>query len=117
MINRKILTVAKILRQRMTKAEEILWDELKGNKVGRKFRRQMPFVFGAYKYVADFYCPQNKLIIELDGEVHEDLEIKDYDEFREDIFKEMGYEILRFKNEEITNSLDKVINKISKFIK
>jgi len=117
MINRSVLKNAKVLRNRMTRAEEILWEELRNNKLGVKFRRQAPFVFGAYKYIADFYCASKKLIIELDGNIHDDADIKEHDEFREDIFGEMAYKILRFSNEEVFDNLSEVINQINQLIK
>jgi len=96
----------------MTPAERILWQELRNKKLGAKFRRQMPFVFGIYRYVADFYCPQRKLIIEIDGGIHNDPEVKEIDIFREDIFKLSGYKIIRFNNEEVLHNLNSVINEI-----
>lgn len=108
--------MAKILRKQMTPAEKILWEKLRRGVLGKKFRRQMPFVFGAYYYVADFYCAECKLIIEIDGDIHNLGEIKEHDDFREDVFKEMGYEILRFKNEEVLNNIRSVVEKIKKLI-
>ena len=110
--NTKVLKQAKLLRQRMTPAEKILWQELRNKKLGVKFRRQMPFVFGIYRYVADFYCPQRKLIIEIDGGVHNDPEVKEIDIFREDIFKLSGYKIIRFKNKEVEYTIKGVIERI-----
>jgi imidazole glycerol-phosphate synthase subunit HisF len=111
-----IFDIAKKLRQSMTPAERILWEKVKNNSLGIKIRRQEAFIFGAYRYVADFYCPALKLIIEIDGDIHEDKEIKEIDEFREDIFKEMGYKVIRFNNEAVINDLDKVIKKIKEEI-
>lgn len=70
--NTKMVKIARRLRQNMTRAERILWGELRNKQLGVKFRRQMPFVFGIYNYVADFYCSKLKLIIELDGGIHND---------------------------------------------
>jgi very-short-patch-repair endonuclease len=59
---------ARTLRKQATKAEEVLWSQLRGSRFhGAKFRRQVPFD----RYVADFYCHAAKLVIELDGEQHE----------------------------------------------
>ncbi len=112
--NTKALKQARLLRKQMTKAERILWEELRGRKLGVDFRRQMPFVFGDYHFIADFYCARKKIIIEIDGQVHYDKEIKEYDILREDIFTEAGYKIIRFKNEEVKNNLQSVIEKIKK---
>lgn len=113
MINSKMVKVAKELRGKMTEAEKVLWQKLKNRQVNNlKFRRQFPFVFGNYNYVADFYCHGFKLIIEIDGGIHKDEEVKEYDIFREDIFKEAGYKVIRFSNREVFESINDVISKI-----
>ncbi len=116
MLNTKAVIKARILRKRMTESEKILWQELKTKKLGVKCRRQMPFVFEDYHFIADFYCSEKKLIIEVDGKVHNDQEIKEYDEFREDVFKQDGYKIIRFKNKEIINNLEEVLIKIKNIV-
>ncbi len=98
MLNSKALFNARLLRKRMTKSEKMLWQELRNKKLGFKFHRQMPFVFENYHFIADFYCSKRKLIIELDGEIHNDLEIKEYDKFRTEAFEIAGYQVIRFKN-------------------
>lgn len=85
------------LRNTMTPAEEILWNAIHINVWKLKFRRQHPIA----NYVVDFYCHAAKLVIELDGGVHEEDEIKRYDSYRESHLKELGLTILRFKNEEV----------------
>ena len=100
---------AKELRRSMTEAEEILWKHLRNSKLhGLKFRRQHPVDI----FIADFYCHQKKLIIELDGNIHDILEQKEYDEGRTFILEEKGFKILRFKNEEIINDLENVLERI-----
>ena len=84
--NRTLSDRRKELRQNQTKAEEILWFELRNNKLGAKFKRQ----HSIGGYIADFYCQKHKLIIELDGEIHESKENKEYDEVRDKFFKELG---------------------------
>ena len=71
-----IYNIAKILRRNMTGAEKRLWEELRNNKLGVKFRRQTPFIFGEHRYIADFCCYKLKLIIEIDGGIHDLDEIK-----------------------------------------
>jgi cyclase len=114
--NTKLKPTARKLRQRMTPAEKILWALLRDGQLGVKFRRQTPFVFGVYKYIVDFYCPKYKLIIEIDGGIHNDNEIKEIDEFREKVFIEAGYGVIRFKNEEVINNTKQVLDKIRKEI-
>jgi very-short-patch-repair endonuclease len=99
--------LAKELRQDMTPAEKILWQHLRMNKLnGLHFRRQQ-IVYG---YLADFYCHEHALIVELDGGIHETQ--KDYDAARETHLAERGFRIVRFKNEEVEKDLNGVLRKI-----
>jgi very-short-patch-repair endonuclease len=107
----KIKHLAREMRKEPTVAENILWQELRGHKLGKlKFRRQ----HSIDKFVVDFYCREKKIIIEVDGEIH-DFQKED-DLIRQEFLEELGYEVLRFKNEEIINDLDKVFQKIRSFI-
>jgi len=115
--NSKLVKIAKRLRQNMTKAERMLWEELRNKKLGVKFRRQMPLVFGVYRFIADFYCASRKLVIEVDGGIHDDPEVRKIDKIREDIIREMGYRIIRIKNKDIETDLKKVIDNINKALK
>lgn len=115
MINSKMVSVAKTLRSNMTRAEKILWEKLRGKKLNNiKFRRQFPLVFGKNNFVVDFYSAERKLIIEVDGEIHNMGDAKECDSYREDIIKLAGYKILRFKNEEVLHSIEKVLEKIKR---
>jgi acetylglutamate kinase len=107
-----IFEKAEELRARMTPAEEILWNVIKINKWRLKFRRQHPLS----AYIADFYCHKVKLVVELDGGYHENKEVKIHDAARENEIKELGITVLRFKNEEIINNIEIVLNKISETI-
>lgn len=106
--NRTLTERRRELRKNQTKAEEILWFELRNNKLGVKFKRQ----HSIGGYIADFYCQKYKLIIELDGEIHDAKEAKESDSVRDRFFKELGYKILRFKNSEVENGVEKVLEKI-----
>ncbi|HZJ23028.1 MAG TPA: endonuclease domain-containing protein [Anaerolineales bacterium] len=98
---------AKKLRREMTPAEKILWKEIRANRlIGLHFRRQQ-IIHG---YFADFYCHQHALIVELDGGIH-DLQ-KEYDAEREAYLLALGFRIIRFRNEEITENLKDVLQKI-----
>ena len=101
------------LRKNSTKAEEILWFELRNNKLGAKFKRQNSI--GGY--IADFYCQKYKLIIELDGKVHDTEEAKEYDGVRDKFFVSLGYKVLRFRNEEVENETEKVLDRIEENLK
>jgi len=104
-----IFKKAKELRKSMTEAEIILWKHLKNNKLnGLKFRRQHPLDI----FIADFYCHQKKLIIELDGGIHDSLEQKEHDEGRTFELEEKGFKIIRFKNDEVLNNIEDVLSRI-----
>jgi len=98
------------LRKHATPQEEKLWQELRNNKLGIRFRRQHSF--GGY--ILDFYCFGKLLIIEVDGESHEF--DKEYDRVRDKYFADLGYRTLRVKNEEVDKSLSEVILKIKRFL-
>ena len=101
---------AKQMRKNSTKAEEILWQRLKNKQLeGLKFRRQHPID----KFVADFYCHEKKLMIEIDGNIHNLNEQKDLDKGRTETLNEFGIRVLRFKNEEILTNIEDVMIKIA----
>ncbi len=106
-VTKEKLQRARELRHEMTPAEKILWQELRGNKLGVHFRRQQ-IIAG---FIVDFYCHEAGLIIEVDGDIH-DLQ-KEEDVRREKVLQEMGLQIVRFRNEEVTKSLSAVLEKIS----
>ena len=98
---------AQHLRQNETKAEKLLWEKLRNNQLGGiKFRRQHPINI----YIADFYCHQFKLIIELDGGYHNNEEQKRKDEERTEALKLHDLCVIRFRNEEVERDIDKVLN-------
>ncbi len=97
----------------MTPAEEILWKHIHINEWKIKFRRQHPIA----NYVVDFYAHAAKLVIELDGGIHDVDEVKKYDEARENHLKELGLTVLRFKNEELFKDKKTVLTKIAEKIK
>lgn len=103
----------RILRHNMTSAERILWKRLKNKQLdGWRFRRQ----HGYGDYVLDFYCPVLKLCIEVDGNIHDIPEVKDKDENRSIFLEHNGIRILRFRNEEIENNIDAVVQQIRTYI-
>lgn len=87
--------IRKHLRNRSTSAEAALWSELKNRRLdGRKFRRQ----HSIGNYIVDFYCPEENLIIELDGEVHGSYIKIEEDKERDIELSRSGYKVLRFEN-------------------
>ncbi len=100
---------ARQLRKNQTKAEEIFWELVRNKKFnGLKFRRQHQIG----SYIVDFYCHSEKLIIELDGEVHNTEERKKHDKKRDAYLTAIGNKVLRFKNEDLLNNPGKVFFKI-----
>ena len=103
-----LLQKAKELRQKQTPAEQMLWQCLRANQLhGAKFRRQ----HNIGQYIVDFYCHAAKLVIELDGGIHESQ--KDRDSDRDTYLKANGLQVLRFQNEEITQNLPQVLQTIT----
>ena len=97
---------ARYLRHEETKAEKMLWKEIRNRKLGIKFRRQHPID----KFILDFYAPEIKLGIELDGSPHK--ESQEYDKLRTEYLQSIGIKILRFWNSEVEKNLESVIRKI-----
>jgi len=98
---------ARALCKRQTRAEDILWERLRGSRFhGAKFRRQVPFD----RFVVDFYCRAAKLVIELDGKQRE--WFADYDSERTAVLEGFGVSVERFTNEDVCNALDSVLARI-----
>jgi very-short-patch-repair endonuclease len=106
-----IFKLAKELRKTQTEAEKILWSKLNKNQVlGLQFRRQHPID----KFIADFFCPKIKLIIEIDGSIHDIPEHHNHDLGRTDILNDFGITVVRFSNEQIITEIDYTVNQIEK---
>ena len=104
----------KELRNNLTPAEAALWNILKNNQLkGRKFRRQ----HSIENYIVDFFCPSEKLIIELDGQVHFNNNASFGDADRDARLAELGYVVLRFENKDVFKSEEWVIAEIEKHFK
>ncbi len=99
-------------RKNSTAAELRLWEQLRDNKLGFKFRRQHP-VDG---FITDFACVQVGLIVELDGGYHNDAVQQEYDQNRTSIIEQKGFTVLRFNNEEVMSNPFEVRDKIKAFI-
>jgi very-short-patch-repair endonuclease len=99
------------LRRNMTKAEELLWLELKNKRIlGLTFRRQHPVSM----FIADFYCHKARLVIEIDGSIHEVDGNEEKDQGREDEFEKFEISTIRFTNNEIFQELNIVLEEIKK---
>lgn len=109
----KIIENAKALRHSQTEAEKVLWGRLRQKQVkGLKFRNQHPID----TFVLDFYCHELLLGIEVDGSIHDLVEVKEYDEGRTAELVQLGIKIIRFANAEVLGNIDSVIEEIEKVI-
>lgn len=101
---------SKHMRKDQTPAEKLMWERLRNKKAKYRFRRQQIID----KYIVDFVCLPYKTIIEIDGGIHEFQ--KEADELRSSYLNSLGYDILRFKNEEVFNDAEGIARKIEEFI-
>jgi chorismate synthase len=100
---------AKENRQNLTEAEDRLWQELRNRKIGNcKFIRQHPIE----GYIPDFVCLEKKLVVEVDGDYHNEEEQKELDEARTKILSKNGFRLIRFTNDEVLNQLPMVLQKL-----
>ncbi len=105
---------AKELRKMETIAEKLLWSRLCKNQIfGLQFRRQHPI----NRFIADFYCPKLKLVIEANGNIHEIHENKEYDIGRSEIFNAFGIIVIRFTNKQIIENIENTITQIETTVK
>jgi leucyl-tRNA synthetase len=102
----------KYLRNNSTIAERMLWNHFKNKQLGVKFRRQ----YGIGYYIADFCCPRKKLVIEVEGGVHDSEEQIYYDRERKQTIEDLGFTVIRFNNEDVINNLRQVIRRIKREI-
>ena len=107
--NKNLKQFAQELRtQSVSKAEKKIWKSiLSKEQLGERFIRQRPI----HNFIVDFFCPKLGIIIEIDGNSH--LNKGEYDFYREEKLKSLGYEVIRFAEGEVLNQLDEVSNKIS----
>ena len=106
--------LAKELRKEETEAEKILWKRLNRNQIlGLQFRRQHPINV----FVADFYCAKIKLVIEVDGSIHEIPEYQVHDIGRSNVLNDFGITVIRFTNEQILEEIDTTVYQIETIVK
>jgi very-short-patch-repair endonuclease len=100
----------KELRKSLSSVEATLWKHLQKSQLNsRKFRRQ----HSIKKFIVDFYCPKEKLIIELDGAYHLDFAQQLYDLERTKQLETLGFKVIRFENKLVFENLPDVLNEIS----
>ena len=90
----------------MTPAEVRLWQIVRGKRLhGRRFRRQ----HSVGSWIVDFYCAEERLIIELDGSPHDSPQRRDYDTKRQEALQAMGYTVIRYENKRVFEDMDSVV--------
>src|SRR5918995_2090297 len=101
------LEASRDLRRRATPTERRLWEILRDHRLeGRQFRRQHPIG----PYIVDFACPRDRLVVEIDGEIHE--QQREYDAERDDCLRSLGYTVLRFTVDRVNTDLARVCREI-----
>jgi very-short-patch-repair endonuclease len=119
MLYSEIKELTKKLRNNATPSEQILWQHIRNRKIcNARFNRQYPLFYDRKNYmhhffIADFYCHEHKIVIELDGKIHE--QQKEYDAFREEIIRTLNLRVFRIKNEDLSD-INNVIENIKTFI-
>ena len=106
----RLIRFARANRKLPTISEDMLWHELRDQKLnGLKFRRQHPL----HPFIVDFFCAKQKLIIEVDGDIHDVEHVKMHDASRQTNLESRGYRVLRFSHEEVMHQLDNVLASIA----
>jgi very-short-patch-repair endonuclease len=109
-----IFEAASLMRKNMTLAELVIWSQLRNKDIFKvKFRRQHPIDV----FIVDFYCHELRLAIEIDGEIHNDDKLKEYDLGRTYALQKYGIKVIRFSNQQVLCSLESVTEKILKEIR
>lgn len=111
-VRRKMIEIAREFRKEPTPGEKILWGSLRGKRLdGIKFRRQQPIGY----FVVDFYSSMYRLVVEVDGPIHESQ--KEADAARQEILEILGLTVLRIKTEIVEQSLPKALTRIRESVK
>ena len=105
MMNRR-----KQIRTQSSKPEVILWNEIRNEKMGVKFRRQ----YSIQSYVVDFFCPEKRVAIEIDGKQHS--KSQEYDQYRDQYLNALDITVLRFPSQRIFHNLKSVLIEIAKVV-
>ncbi|WP_299328482.1 endonuclease domain-containing protein [Parasphingopyxis sp.] len=100
---------ARRLRREMTLPETLLWKQIRGKRLGHKFRRQYPIG----PYIADFYCSSARLVVEIDGQAHDNAIRSERDVNRDRFFAENGYSVLHIRAAEILSNMEEALQVIA----
>lgn len=111
--------ICRRLRKNQTNAEKVFWEVIRDRRFrGLKFYRQYPIFFDYTGketfYIADFFCFEKKSVVEIDGKIHDYQ--KDRDEMRTFIISMLGFDVIRFGNEEVENDLNDVLKRLEVFL-
>ncbi|MGM9511955.1 endonuclease domain-containing protein [Larkinella sp. GY13] len=102
------------LRRMLTPAEKIVWKALRANQLeGFRFKSQHPLSH----FIADFYSHKARLVVEIDGGIHQEREQMEYDKGRTRLMEELGITVLRFSNEDVFHHLPSVLDRIRSFLR
>jgi very-short-patch-repair endonuclease len=117
-VNPVIKECVRRLRRNQTECEKVIWELVRNRRFkGQKFLRQHPIIFefeGQERFfVADFYCAKKKLVVEIDGKIHEHQ--IERDRYREHIIEQLGMTVIRFTNEEVQKDLEGVVRKLERY--
>jgi len=104
--------IRRSLRSELPRAEQILWNQLRGYQLGFKFRRQVSIG----PYIVDFYCPKKKIVIEVDGDSHYESGKKEYDKARSEYIISKGVFVVRFTNLEVYDDLEGVLSRLKELL-
>ena len=109
----EIIARARKLRKRMTRCEKILWQELRKNRLEKyHFRRQHP----VSRFIVDFYCHEIRLVIEVDGSIHDQEHQREWDLNRQAALENLGLTVIRFRNEEVIRNVRRVVREIAEVV-
>ena len=113
-------TIARELRKKSTKVEQVFWNHVRDRKfLGKKFLRQHPIFYSINGkesfFIADFYCHENKLVVELDGEIHKYQLHGDI--LRIEILNSLGLQVVRFRNDQVMNEIVSIKLVLAKLLK
>jgi len=109
--NPRLKKISRTLRKNMTLSEILLWQQLKKKQVlGYDFHRQKPID----EYVADFYCPRLKLVIEIDGDSHDGKE--EADRKRQEKLESLGLTVMRFWDSDVKSNVDGIVEQLREWI-
>jgi len=106
--SRTLVEQARKYRKQPTAAEDLLWDRLRANQLGVRVRRQQPLG----PFIADFFIPAARLVVEIDGPVHDTRDQRQRDAERQQRLEAAGLHVLRFRNDAILKDMEAVLVEI-----